>query len=288
MPKSFISLVAVACMLMASAWANTIDSIVANKSTAEPNETIEFKVVVKKTNDTAWCGGIIELGDGREQLIRFGANPGDLEQTFKFSFPKPGNYSVMFRGRTMIRGLNSLIACDGYKTVAVLVQEKKPEVLASVAPKLVVTAKIHQKILPPIDQNRFQELMNTNADFKRAIDAYTNQKPEAVGLLSILSESGEPYAQLFLGLSYEKDWSNVYDLKVSCDWIRKSAEAGVSQARLLFAHRAMNKSPCFDVEPTLEEVDFWARLAGRSVDATVKAEAKSIEEANFNKRYGLK
>ncbi len=268
--------------------ANTLDTLKVSKPVIEPNETLDISVSIKKTADSAWCGAILELGDGRDQLIRFGLNPDDLSQVFKYTFPKPGNYSITLRGRAMLRGLKSAVACDGSKSVAVLVQEKKPEPVVNEMAKISVSAKVPQTLNPPIDQNRYIELLNTNPDFKRAIDAYSDQKQEAVGLLTILAEAGEPYAQLFLGLAYENEWSKVSNLKASCSWLRKSAEAGVSQARLFFAHRALQKNKCFDVEPTLEEADVWVKLAGQSNDATVKSQVKVMEDAILKIRLGIK
>jgi hypothetical protein len=132
------------------------------------------------------------------------------------------------------------------------------------------------------------QINGTMSQFKQAIDLFTNQKPEAMGLLTLLSEMGEPYAQLFLGLTYEKEWSKASNLKLACYWIGKSAEAGISQARLFFANRALNKSSCFDVEPTLEQADVWVKLAAMSNDVTIRNESKAMEEAILKIRLGIR
>jgi hypothetical protein len=54
------------------------------------------------------------------------------------------------------------------------------------------------------------------------------------------------------------------------------------------ANRALNKSPCFDVEPTLEEADVWVKLASMSSDLTIRNEAKVMEEAILKIRLGVK
>lgn len=195
-----------------------------------------------------------------------------------------GNLGQALQGRKLSQ---SIAACNGEGKFFLNVQQaEKPVTISSRSEQ--VTAKIPTRMAPPIDQSRYLELMSTNAQFKQAIDLFTSQKPEAIGLLTLLSEIGEPYAQLFLGLTYEKEWSKAPNLKLACYWIRKSAEAGISQARLFLANRALSKSTCFDVEPTLEEADVWVKLAAMSNDATIRNESKAMEEAILKIRLGVK
>lgn len=266
-----------------SARAATLEKFVPSASTIAPGDEVSFTVGL---NEPDRCGATIDVNNEQAQLIRFGDKPNDQEQTFRIAFPKPGNYVATLQGRTLIRGLNSMLPCSGQKSIVIVVEVAKPVPIT--AKREPVTAKIPQRMAPPIDQNSYLELMSKNPQFKQAIDLFTSQKPEAVGLLSLLSEMGEPYAQLFLGLAYEKEWSNASNLKMACYWIRKSAEAGISQARLFLANRALNKSQCFDVEPTLEEADVWVKLASMSNDLTIRNEAKAMEESILKIRLGVK
>ena len=239
-----------------------------------PEYKIKYNYVPKDEGTFAlnWVG--VESIDGkRSEFI--------VESAVKQIF---GNLGQALQGRK----LSQLItACNGEgKFFLNVKQAEKPVTISSRSEQ--VTAKIPTRMAPPIDQSRYLELMSTNAQFKQAIDLFTSQKPEAIGLLTLLSEIGEPYAQLFLGLTYEKEWSKAPNLKLACYWIRKSAEAGISQARLFLANRALSKSTCFDVEPTLEEADVWVKLAAMSNDATIRNESKAMEEAILKIRLGVK
>lgn len=266
-----------------SARAGTLEKFVPSAYSIAPGDEVSFTVGIKEADR---CGATIDVNNEQAQLIRFGDKPNDQEQTFRVTFPKPGNYAVTLQGKTLIRGLNSMLPCSGQKSIVIVVEVAKPVPITAKSEP--VTAKIPQRMAPPIDQNSYLELMSKNPQFKQAIDLFTAQKPEAVGLLSLLSEMGEPYAQLFLGLTYEKEWSKASNLKTACYWIRKSAEAGISQARLFMANRALNKSQCFDVEPTLEEADVWVKLASMSNDLTIRNEAKVMEESILKIRLGVK
>jgi hypothetical protein len=272
--------------LACSAQAAKLEKFVASATTIAPGGQVTFTVAIKREFDRDVCGAAIDVNSSREHLIRFGLNPNDHEQTVQITFPEPGNYAVTLKGRPMIRGLNSVVACDGQRSMVIVVQAAKPSpVVAASEP---VTARIPQRLAPAVDQTRYMELMAINPQFKQAIDLFTAQKPEAMGLLTLLSEMGEPYAQLFLGLTYEKEWSKASNLRMACHWIRKSAEAGISQARLFLANRALNKSRCFDVEPTLEEADVWVKLAAMSNDVTIRNEARALEESILKIRLGVK
>jgi hypothetical protein len=281
----FIALISFV-LISAGAQAGTLEKLAASATTIGPGEEVTFTVSMNKRSEQDACGAALVINSDQEYALRLGVNPKDEEQTLRIPFSKPGNYAITLKGKALFRGLNSLLPCDGMKTAVIIVQAEKP-VSTSVKSEP-VTAKIPTRIAPPIDQSRYLELMSTNPQFKQAIDLFTNQKPEAMGLLTLLSEMGEPYAQLFLGLTYEKEWSKASNLKLACYWIGKSAESGISQARLFFANRALNKSSCFDVEPTLEQADVWVKLAAMSNDVTIRNESKAMEEAILKIRLGIR
>lgn len=281
----FIALLS--CVLLFSgAQAGTLEKLTASATTIGPGEEVTFTVAMNKKTEQDACGAALVINSDQEHVIRFGIKPKDEEQTLRIGFAKPGNYAITLKGKGLVRGINSLFPCDGMKSVVIIVQAEKPMPMSVKSEP--VTAKIPARMAPPIDQSRYLELMSTNPQFKQAIDLFTNQKPEALGLLTLLSEMGEPYAQLFLGLTYEKEWSKASNMKLACYWIRKSAEAGISQARLFLANRALSKSSCFDVEPTLEEADVWVKLAAMSSDVTIRNESKAMEEAILKIRLGVK
>jgi hypothetical protein len=228
------------------------------------------------TNTNVWCGLRIEFGNGESKNIRVGENGDkDLNFTYKYTYPNAGTYSASVVGVYMTRGLKSATGCTGNKrTYKVIVDTKKPAINASA--KQLVTAELPSSFNPPIDQDKLQAISASNPGFRDAIQGYTMKKLESVTSMMIQANQGEPYAQFFYGLAHTETWTNIYDKKQACYWLRQSAVAGVSQARLFLATKAFRDKDCFDVPPTLEQAKVWAQLASMSSDSFVKADAEKL------------
>jgi hypothetical protein len=249
----------------------------------EPDKVVEgtetvFRVNFAKTvpNSSVWCGLRIEFGNGEAKNIRIGENGDkDLSFTYKYTYPNAGTYSASIVGEYMSRGLRSATGCTGNKrTYKVVVDSKKSAIIVPAKP--LVTADLPTSFNPSIDQDKLQAISASNPGFRDAIQGYTMKKVEAVTLMMMQANQGEPYAQFFYGLAHTETWTNIYDKKQACYWFRQSAVAGVSQARLFLATKAFKDKECFDVPPTLEQAKVWAQLASMSTDSIVKAEAEKL------------
>jgi len=142
--------------------------------------------------------------------------------------------------------------------------------------KFAVTAAPPSKLNPPLDNDAFQKLMKGNPTLSSAVQGYMQKKPESIPSLKLLSEGGDPFAQLFLGLAYGDEWTGMLNLADSCRWIKESASAGVSSARYFFAQKAYVKSPCFSETPTLDQAKIWGELASQSNDPTIKKDSQQL------------
>jgi TPR repeat protein len=142
--------------------------------------------------------------------------------------------------------------------------------------KIAVTAAAPSKLNPPLDNDTFQKLMKGNPSLSSAVQGYMQKKPESLPSLKLLSEAGDPFAQLFLGLAYGDEWTGMLNLAESCRWIKESATAGVSSARYFIAQKAYVKSPCFSENPTLDQAKIWGELASQSNDPTIKKDSQQL------------
>jgi len=142
--------------------------------------------------------------------------------------------------------------------------------------KIAVTAGPPNKINPPLDNDTFQKLMKDSSTLGGAVQGYMQKKPESIPSLKLLSEGGDPFAQLFLGLAYADEWTGMLNLAESCRWIKESASAGVSSARYFIAQKAYVKSPCFSESPTLDQAKIWGELAAQSNDPAIKKDSQQL------------
>ena len=237
---------------------------------------VNFAKTITNSNSNVWCGLRIDFGNGESKNIRVGDNGDkDLNFTYKYTYPNVGTYIASVAGEYMSRGLRSAQGCTGIKrSYKVDVASKKLEVV--VPPKPLVTADLPSSFNPPIDQDKLQAISASNPAFRDAIQGFTMKKVEAVTLMMMQANQGEPYAQFFYGMAHTETWTNIYDKKQACYWFRQSAVAGVSQARLYLAIKAFKDKECFDVPPTLEQAKVWAQLASMSTDSIVKLDAEKL------------
>ena len=142
--------------------------------------------------------------------------------------------------------------------------------------KIAVTAAPPSKLNPPLDNDAFQKIMKANPTLGGAVQGYMQKKPDSIPSLKLLSEAGDPYAQLFLGLAYADEWTGMQNLADSCRWIKESASAGVSSARYFIAQKAYVKSPCFSESPTLDQAKIWGELASQSNDPAIKKDSQQL------------
>jgi hypothetical protein len=151
-----------------------------------------------------------------------------------------------------------------------------PPVYVPSQSKITITAAPPSKLNPPLDNDTFQKLMKESPTLAGAVQGYMQKKPESIPSLKILSESGDPFAQLFLGLAYTDEWTGMLNLAESCRWIKESASAGVSSARYFIAQKAYVKSPCFSENPTLDQAKIWGELAAQSNDPSIKKDSQQL------------
>jgi hypothetical protein len=236
----------------------------------------QVKFAPSSPSANVWCGLKIEFGNGESNNIRVGENGDkDMTLTIKHKYPNAGTYNASVMGVYMVRGLKSAVGCTGSKkSLQMSISARKPEVFAPIKP--LVTADLPTSVNPPIDQDKLQAITTSNPGFRDAIQGYTMKKVESVTLMMLQANQGEPYAQFFYGLAHTESWTNIYDKKQACHWLRLSAVAGVSQARLYLATKAFKDKECFDIPPTLEQAKVWAQLANMSTDKFVKEDAEKL------------
>ncbi|WP_291916709.1 hypothetical protein [Limnohabitans sp.] len=67
-----------------------------------------------KTSATVWCGLRVDFGNGRDQNLRVGERgETDLQMQVRYRYPTPGLYTLRVSGAALMRGLRSVVACEG-------------------------------------------------------------------------------------------------------------------------------------------------------------------------------
>lgn len=67
-----------------------------------------------KTSASVWCGLRVDFGNGSDQNLRVGERgETDLQMQVRYRYPTPGLYTVRVFGAALMRGLRSVVACEG-------------------------------------------------------------------------------------------------------------------------------------------------------------------------------
>lgn len=96
--------------------AQVIGDISFGSSPAVVNQPV--KIIIRSEGAAAGCGLEVNLGDGNVRNVRAEEFPATLEHTYVDS----GQFSISVTGKFLVRGLRSVPACQGQKTVRLSVQ----------------------------------------------------------------------------------------------------------------------------------------------------------------------
>jgi len=76
-----------------------------------------FKLIIRSAGETPACGLEVNLGDGTVRQVRAETFPVTVEHTYQ----NDGNYAISVTGKLIVRGIRSLAACGGNKSLALQV-----------------------------------------------------------------------------------------------------------------------------------------------------------------------
>lgn len=75
---------------------------------------VDLSIVFQTTGGSAWCGMLVEWGDGDKQNVRVGDDNFKTSPiTLTHKYANAGTYNVSVKGNTMVRGLKTAQACGG-------------------------------------------------------------------------------------------------------------------------------------------------------------------------------
>lgn len=117
---------ATACLCLSQlAVAQELTRLTFSSTSAAIQESINL-VIEFKNIERAWCGLLVNFGDGETREIRVEQVPVKLSKTYSV----PGSYEVRVEGRFMLRGLKTAGACTGEaRTARILVVDSMVEQL---------------------------------------------------------------------------------------------------------------------------------------------------------------
>ncbi len=96
--------------------AQAIGDISFDSAPASANQPV--KIIIRSEGTASGCGLEVNLGDGNVRNVRADEFPVTVEHTYADS----GQFSISVTGKFLVRGLRSLPACQGQKTVRLAVQ----------------------------------------------------------------------------------------------------------------------------------------------------------------------
>lgn len=113
MRLTFIWMTVILLAASNSALSNTLKGVTVSESTM-PGTTVEVTVAFNEPPEQISCGLVIAWGDGDVQKLRVGQDQ-QLKPPFKIqhTYKNPGQFSPIFSGELMIRGLRSVSGCEG-------------------------------------------------------------------------------------------------------------------------------------------------------------------------------
>lgn len=194
---------------------------------------------------------------------------GNVGELLQFSEPSLSNVACPGSGSLLVESYQSS-TIQSTETI-----KKKPTGLSN---GYASSARIPTPPLKkPIEALEFRKRYNEDGQYREMIDGFlVKRSGESLALLSLFADKGDAYAQFLFGKAQTESWTGLSNPSLGCYWIRKAAEGGLSQARMLIATKAFEKSSCFDITPTLEEARIWAELAKLSTDQEIKKSAELL------------
>ena len=263
-----------------------LDSIKLDPKSIRVGEEVTIEVRLQKEADPQfryYCGIELRTGDSnvRTYVIGRAGSKATYERVLRVphTFVKPGNYSISVEGALVFRGLVTAPPCRGRNLTAALLVAESGQSSASTPPKsnsLVSSAEAPVTIKPPLDQADLLKHSVNDPVFSDLISLIQEKNKGAIPLLLLKAKSGDVFAQTFLGVYYEEDWSDAPDPNAACYWYRRAAEGGVSSARLMVANRALKTPDCFSPRATAMQAYTWVQLALMSKDSDIKAQASAL------------
>ena len=107
-----------------SAFAQEISSLSATPPNAGVGESVRFMISLKSPNGVYACGLQVNLGDGQTKEFRvYDERAAQIE--FEHVYARPGAYPIVADGKGFLRGLKSVAACDGNRSLALTVGQQQ-------------------------------------------------------------------------------------------------------------------------------------------------------------------
>jgi hypothetical protein len=107
-----------------SPFAQEIASLSAMPQSPGIGEPVRFKISLKSTNGVYACGLQVNLGDGQTKEFRvYDERAAQIE--FEHVYSRSGAYPIVADGKGFLRGLKSVAACDGNRSLALTVGQQQ-------------------------------------------------------------------------------------------------------------------------------------------------------------------